>query len=70
VLVSGGVLDADDLKTGNEIYRQRLSVIGSGFSASPIAADGKICLANEDAEILVVSAGGAWTELAFIGGDD
>jgi len=31
--------------------------VGSGFSASPVAADGKIYLSNEDGEILIVSAG-------------
>ena len=30
--------------------------IGSGFSASPIAADGKIYLSNEDGGIAVVAA--------------
>ena len=57
VLSNNGTFDAYNLKTGNEIYRQRLPLIGSGFSASPIASDGKIYLSNEDGEILVVSAG-------------
>ena len=38
-------------------HRQRLPHPGSGFSASPIASDGKIYLANEDGDMLVVSAG-------------
>ena len=49
--------DAYDLKTGTEIYRQRLPLVGSGFSASPVAADGKIYLSNEDGDMLVVRAG-------------
>jgi outer membrane protein assembly factor BamB/protein tyrosine phosphatase (PTP) superfamily phosphohydrolase (DUF442 family) len=57
VLGNSGTFDAYNLKTGDEIYRQRLPLIGSGFSASPIASDGKIYLSNEDGEILVVSAG-------------
>ena len=57
VLANNGVFDAYDPVTGNEIYRQRLPLVGSGFSASPIAADGKIYLTNEDGEILVVAAG-------------
>src|SRR5262249_40061881 len=32
-----GVFDAYDMQTGQEIYRQRLDPIGSGFSASPVA---------------------------------
>jgi len=31
-------------------------LIGSGFSASPVAADGKIYLSNEDGDMLVVRA--------------
>jgi outer membrane protein assembly factor BamB len=57
VLNNNGLFDAYNLKTGKEIYRQRLSLVGSGFSASPVAADGKIYLSNEDGEILVISAG-------------
>ena len=53
VLGNNGLFDAYDLQTGEEIYRQRLPVVGSGFSASPVAADGKIYLSNEDGEILV-----------------
>jgi outer membrane protein assembly factor BamB len=58
------VLDAYEPKTGKEIYRQRLPLVGSGFSASPVAADGKIYLSNEDGEILVVEAGAAFKHLA------
>jgi len=57
VLANNGLFDAYNLQTGKEIYRQRLSLVGSGFSASPVAADGKIYLSNEDGEILVVAAG-------------
>jgi outer membrane protein assembly factor BamB/protein tyrosine phosphatase (PTP) superfamily phosphohydrolase (DUF442 family) len=64
VLANNGTFDAYNLKTGEEIYRQRLSVVGSGFSASPIASDGKIYLSNEDGEILVVSAGEKFNHIA------
>jgi outer membrane protein assembly factor BamB len=57
VLANNGVLDAYELKTGKEIYRQRLPLVGSGYSASPVAADGKIYLSNEDGDMLVVRAG-------------
>ena len=57
VLANNGVLDAYNLKTGQEVYRQRLPNVGSGFSASPVAADGKIYLSNEDGEMLVIRAG-------------
>ncbi len=64
VLANNGVFDAYDLKTGAEIYRQRLATIGSGFSASPIAADGRIYLSNEDGEIIVVAAGRDFRQIA------
>jgi outer membrane protein assembly factor BamB len=64
VLANNGVFDAYDLKTGEEIYRQRLERIGNGFSASPVAADGKIYLSNEDGEMLVVAAGREFRQIA------
>jgi outer membrane protein assembly factor BamB len=64
VLANNGVFDAYDLKTGEEIYRQRLPEIGSGFSASPVAADGRIYLSNEDGEIVVVGAGPTFSHIA------
>jgi outer membrane protein assembly factor BamB len=64
ILANNGVFDAYDPATGREIYRQRLPLVGSGFSASPVAADGKIYLSNEDGEMLVVSAGETFKHLA------
>jgi outer membrane protein assembly factor BamB len=64
VLANNGLFDAYDLKTGDETYRQRLPEIGSGYSASPVAADGKIYLSNEDGEMLVVAAGPAFRHIA------
>jgi len=64
VLSNNGVFDAYNLKTGAEVYRQRLPLVGSGFSASPIAADGKIYLSNEDGEILVIAAGDKFAQVA------
>ncbi|HKR15224.1 MAG TPA: PQQ-binding-like beta-propeller repeat protein [Pyrinomonadaceae bacterium] len=64
VLANNGTFDAYDLKTGEEFYRQRLPVIGSGFSASPVAADGKIYLTNEDGEIIIVAAGPKFSHVA------
>ena len=63
-LANNGVFDAYDLQTGEEIYRQRLPQIGSGFSASPVAADGKIYLSNEDGDMLVVAAGQEFKHIA------
>jgi outer membrane protein assembly factor BamB len=63
VLANNGTFDAYNLKTGDEIYRQRLPTVGSGFSASPVASDGKIYLSNEDGEILVIGAGEKFTHI-------
>jgi outer membrane protein assembly factor BamB len=64
VLANNGVFDAYDIKTGAEVYRQRLPYVGSGYSASPVAADDKIYLSSEDGEMLVVSAGRQFKQLS------
>ena len=64
VLANNGVLDAYEVKTGRDVYRQRLPLVGSGFSASPVAADGKIYLSNEDGDMLVVRAGRTFEHIA------
>jgi outer membrane protein assembly factor BamB len=57
VLANQGLFDCYDLATGAEVYRQRVAHKGSGFSASPVAADGRIYLSSEDGDIFVVRAG-------------
>ena len=56
-VTSAGPELVTNLRTGEEVYRQRLDHLGSGFSASPVAADGKIYLSGEDGEMLVLEAG-------------
>jgi outer membrane protein assembly factor BamB len=53
-LADNGVLSAYDAKTGEVVYQQRLP---SSFSASPVAADGRLYLASEDGDVFVVKAG-------------
>lgn len=60
VLGNAGIFDAYEIATGKEIYRQRIPNPGSGFSASPVAADGKLYLSSEDGDILVVKTGPAF----------
>jgi len=57
VLGNAGIFDAYDFQTGREIYRQRIPHQGSGFSASPVASDGRIYISSEDGDILVARAG-------------
>ena len=54
VLADNGVFSTYDAKTGELVYQQRLP---TSFSASPIAADGKLYLASEDGDVFVVKAG-------------
>jgi outer membrane protein assembly factor BamB len=64
VLDNNGIFDVYDVRTGAEIYRQRLPNTGSGFSASPVAADGKIYLSSEDGDIRVIAAGRSFRQIA------
>jgi outer membrane protein assembly factor BamB len=64
VLANNGLFDAYNLKTGEELYRQRLPLVGSGFSASPVASDGKLYLSNEDGEMLVIAAGQKFSHIS------
>jgi outer membrane protein assembly factor BamB len=66
VLANNGVFDAYDLRSGQELYRQRLADVGSGFSASPVAADGRVYLSSEDGDVLVIAAGREFQQLARI----
>ena len=61
VCADNGVLSAYDAKTGARVYQQRLP---SSFSASPVAADGKLYLASEDGDVFVVKAGPKFELLA------
>ncbi|MGI9166887.1 MAG: PQQ-binding-like beta-propeller repeat protein [Pyrinomonadaceae bacterium] len=61
VCSDNGVLSAYDAKTGQQIYQERLP---SSFSASPIAADGKLYLASQDGDVFVVRAGRKFELLA------
>ena len=54
---NNGVLAAYDARTGERVYQERVAGKGGAFSASPVAADGKLYLAGEDGEVFVVKAG-------------
>jgi outer membrane protein assembly factor BamB len=64
VLANNGIFDAYELASGKEIYRKRIPHLGSGFSASPVAADGKIYLSNEDGDMVVIGAGREFKHIA------
>ena len=45
------------------MYQKRLGE-GGAFSASPVAADGKIYCSSEDGDVYVIKAGAEYEELA------
>jgi len=61
VCADNGVVTAYNAKSGERIYQERLP---SSFSASPIAADGKLYFASEDGDVFVVKAGPKYELLA------
>ena len=60
---NNGVLSAFDAVTGERHYQQRLGA-GGGFTASTVAADGKLYFTSEDGDVFVVRAGPAFEVLA------
>ena len=63
ILSDNGVLSCYDLASGELRYQQRIPG-GDGYSASPVAAGGRLYLAAEDGTIHVVRTGRAFELLA------
>jgi outer membrane protein assembly factor BamB len=61
-LNSNGILTAYNAASGERLYRGRVGG-GGAFSASPVAADGRLYFANEDGDVFVVKAGPEYIEL-------
>lgn len=64
VVKNGGILAVFDAETGKLGKEGRVTGALGGYSSSPVAAEGKIYLANEDGKIAVVRAGAEWDVLA------
>jgi outer membrane protein assembly factor BamB len=64
VLLNNGVVAAYDVRSGERKYQERLGGTGGSFSASPVAADGKVYFTSEDGDVFVVRAGPAYELLA------
>ncbi len=60
---NSGILTVMNAKTGERVYRQRIGN-GGAYSASVVAADGKIYFSSEDGEIFVLKAGDKFELLA------
>ena len=54
---NNGILTAYRAATGEQLSRTRLSAAGASFSASPVAADGRLLVAGESGEVYVLAAG-------------
>jgi outer membrane protein assembly factor BamB len=64
VLKNGGILTALDQETGMALKTGRVEGAVGGYSASSVAAEGKLFLASEDGKVAVVRAGKDWNVLA------
>jgi outer membrane protein assembly factor BamB len=60
-----GVLKVYDARTGEKHYEQRLGTGATGFSASPVAAKGKLYFTSEEGEVYVMRAGAKFEQLAM-----
>jgi outer membrane protein assembly factor BamB len=63
-LNNNGSFRCYDFETGKQIYSEKIPHRGGGFSASPVAADGKLYLPGEDGDIFIVVAGPKYKLLA------
>ncbi|TDJ67486.1 MAG: pyrrolo-quinoline quinone [Planctomycetota bacterium] len=59
-----GVLTCFDARTGEKLYSERVSGGGTGFTASSVAADGKLYLTSEEGVIHVMKLGPEFELLA------
>ncbi|MCR4375289.1 MAG: PQQ-binding-like beta-propeller repeat protein [Acidobacteria bacterium] len=61
---NNGVFAVFDAVTGDRVYQQRLGDGTTGFTASLVAADGKVYFTSEDGDVFVVKAGREYELLA------
>jgi outer membrane protein assembly factor BamB len=54
---NNGILTSYRADTGEQVYQTRLGTAGASFSASPVAADGRLYFASETGEVYVLRAG-------------
>ena len=56
-LMDRGFMTAHDARTGEQIYTRRRIAVGTGFTASPWAYNGRIFAMSEEGETFVIRAG-------------
>jgi outer membrane protein assembly factor BamB len=64
VVKNGGILTAFSATTGEVAKSGRVKGALGGYSASPVAADGKLFVVSEDGKVVVLRAGRDWDVLA------
>jgi len=64
VCKSNGVFNVFDARTGERAYQQRLGAGTTAFTASLVAADGKVYFTSEDGDVFVVKEGRTFELLA------
>lgn len=64
-LKEGGIFSSFNPKTGEVLKQGRLQGALGTYYSSPVGADGKIFLANEDGKTVVLKAGPQWEILAI-----
>ena len=52
-----GILSCYRARTGERLYQERLSAGGNSFTASPVAADGKLYCTGENGRVYVAALG-------------
>ncbi len=67
---NSGVLACYEAATGKEVYKERISSGGDSYTASPVAADGRLYFASEQGQVRVVKAGPVFELLAVNAVDD
>ena len=63
-LTDNGILSVYQVADGARVYQQRLSRDSGSFSASPVAAAGRVYFASEDGKVYVIRAGRTFELLA------
>jgi outer membrane protein assembly factor BamB len=66
---NSGVLACYEAATGHEVYKERISS-GDSYTASPVAADGRLYFTSEQGQVRIVKAGAMFELLAVNTVDD
>jgi outer membrane protein assembly factor BamB len=59
-----GVLTCYRARTGERLWQERLGSGSTGFTSSPVAADGKLYFTSEEGDVYVLRAGDRFEQLA------